>query len=226
MSAYADLAAAAAAASAELTSQAAKAIAARGRFCVALSGGSTPKALFEKLVSAPIDWSKTHVFFADERAVPPTDEKSNYRLAYDTLLSKVPVLTKHVHRLEAERPDQEAAARDAEATLATVGALDVVLLGIGDDGHTASLFPGGPWLAEQQRLVVPSQAPVVPHQRLTLTYPALGQAAECWFLVSGASKRTVLAQAMAKDSAIPAGVAAAQARAVRFFVDREAASTP
>ena len=191
-----------------------------GSFSIALSGGNTPKRLYELLVGADIDWSRTHVFWSDERAVPPTDEKSNYKLANDTFLSKVKIPRDQIHRLEGERPDLDAAAKDAEAALKEFGALDLMLLGMGDDGHTASLFPGGPWLEEKSRLVVKSRAPVVPNDRLTMTLPEITSAREVWVLIGSAAKRPMLERALKGDVTIPAGLLVSKRPNVSFFTAR------
>ncbi|MBV9867577.1 MAG: 6-phosphogluconolactonase [Abitibacteriaceae bacterium] len=170
-------------------------IAARNRFSVALAGGSTPRALYQLLASAQwqghIDWSKTHIFFGDERAVPPDDEQSNYRMARESLLAHIPIAPAHIHRLHGEEANLEAAAQDYERQLRELQApLDLVLLGMGDDGHTSSLFPHTPALQEQERWCVATDvAPHEPHvRRLTLTYPVLNAAHNIFIIVTGASK--------------------------------------
>src|SRR4051794_31669439 len=140
----------------------------RGRFTVALSGGSTPKRLYQFLADAPhrdrVDWSHVEVFWGDERCVPPEHPDSCYRMADEALLQKVPIPRDNIHRIQAENPDHDAAARDYQAEIARVfgvdpsGAppvFDLVLLGMGPDGHTASLFPGNPVLRETTRWVAP-----------------------------------------------------------------------
>ncbi|MFN8178771.1 MAG: 6-phosphogluconolactonase [bacterium] len=197
---------------------AADAVRARGRFTVALSGGATPRALHAHLASGdvgrdlgPLPWGRTFVFFGDERAVPPDDPASNYRMARETLLSHASVPGSHVFRMEGEATDRDAAARRYETALrgetAVGGGLDLVFLGLGEDGHTASLFPGSPALTETSRLVVPSQAPpnVAPRERITLTFPALAAARRVVFLVSGAAKRDALARVRgAEQPLVPA----------------------
>jgi 6-phosphogluconolactonase len=175
---------------------AADAIAARGRFRLALAGGSTPRALYAQLAStSDVDWTRTDVFFGDERAVPPDDAQSNFRMARETLLAPAAVPPENVHRLRGEDPELDAAARRYEALLGGPDAppLDLALLGMGADGHTASLFPGTTALDERQRLCVALDVPSLGARRLTLTYPALLAARDLLFLVAGADKAETLA---------------------------------
>jgi 6-phosphogluconolactonase len=181
------------------TATAAEAIANRGVFSVALSGGSTPKAFYELLTKMPwvnqLDWSKVLVYFGDERAVSPEDSLSNYKMARDSFLFHVPIPAENVFRMEGEAEDLEAAANRYEASLGRVeGVLDVVLLGIGPDGHTASLFPHSPQLEVRDCLVTATPvASLEPHvRRLTLTYSAINQARSAWFLVTGADKAEIV----------------------------------
>ncbi len=180
---------------AERVSQlAAEAVAARGAFSVALAGGSTPRALYQLLAdpSAPsrhrIPWTSVDAFFGDERAVPPDDPQSNYRMARTALLDRVPVGS--VHRMEGELGAAEAAAR-YQAELRThfgdvpVPRFDLVLLGLGTDGHTASLFPGSPALLESGRWVVAAPGPPPSTERITLTVPVLEAARTAVFLAAG-----------------------------------------
>ena len=191
------------------------AVAARGRFVIALSGGSTPKALHARLVAMGADalpWAQTTVAFGDERCVPPDDAASNYGMARDSLLAHVPVPEAHVLRMEGEREPADAAAR-YEALLRGLAAqhalgpdeplFDLVLLGMGTDGHTASLFPGTPAVDEMARWVVPGRAPVVPHDRITLTFPALARAREILLLVAGADKRPATTRVLGGDDTLP-----------------------
>lgn len=171
----------------------------RGRLTVALSGGSTPRALYQLLTQPPqreaIDWSRVHVFFGDERTVPPDDEQSNYRMARETLLDNVPIPHAQIHRIEAERQPGDAAAR-YEAVLNEVFGLapgekpdfGLILLGIGPDGHTASLFPGTEALGETDRLVVANVVPQLDTTRVTLTIPVITEAQHVMVLAAGADK--------------------------------------
>src|SRR5262249_5021609 len=162
------------------------ATAARGRFTVALAGGSTPRRLYQMLAEAPIrdqvDWSRVEVFWGDERAVPPDHADSNFRMASAALLSKVAIPPANLHRMQAERPDLDAAAREYQGEIARVFSvppdgeppcLDLVLLGMGPDGHTASLFPHTEALKEARRWVVPNYVPKMAAFRMTQTGPIL-----------------------------------------------------
>jgi 6-phosphogluconolactonase len=221
----ADLSALVDATAARIRDVAAAAIAARGRFRVALAGGSTPRALYPRLTDG-IDWPRVEVFFGDERAVPPDDPQSNYRMARETLLARVPLPAAAVHRWRAEAADLDAAARDYEQALCA-GArppwLDLALLGLGPDGHTASLFPGTAALAEETRLAVPVDLPAVGGRRLTLTYPALRGAGAVVFLVAGAEKAPALADALRPDSTLPAARVVHGPAPVTIFCDGAAA---
>jgi 6-phosphogluconolactonase len=204
---------------------AADAIAARGRFRIALAGGSTPRALYPHLVTG-IDWTRTDVFFGDERAVPPDDPQSNYRMARETLLAPAGVPEANVFRWQAESPDLDAAARDYEQALRARGAppwIDLALLGLGPDGHTASLFPGTPALAVEDRLAVAVEVPQLATRRLTLTYPTLLGATHVMFLVTGAEKRAALADVLRPGSTLPAARIIQRSAPVRILCDADAA---
>lgn len=173
------------------------AVSAWGRFTWVLSGGRTPRRLYEYVaqgLGGTVPWPFVHLLWGDERIVPPTDPGSNYRMADETLVRKVAIPAVNVHRVPAEMRPPDAAARAYEASLRELTgdapAFDLVLLGLGADGHTASLFPGSTALEETARWVVPSNAPegVTPRRRLSLTLPALNLARRVVFLVSGAEK--------------------------------------
>ncbi len=179
----------------------AQTIAKNGRASFALSGGDTPRPTYARLAREPsVDWSKVEVFWVDERAVPPTDDRSNYHWARVTLLEPAKIPAERVHRMAGEAMDLEAAARDYERILRDrvpadvdgVPAIDVAVMGIGDDGHTASLFPGETTVDIVDRLgaAVPSHQGLEP--RLTLTPPAIEHAHNVLLLVEGASKRPAL----------------------------------
>ena len=211
------------------------AIAARGRFLLVLSGGSTPRALYELLATpayaARIDWTRTHVFWGDERCVPPDDRSSNYRMAREALLDKVPISPEAIHRLRGEDPPAAAAAA-YEADLRQVfgaGAprFDVVLLGMGDNGHTASLFPHLTAVREMSRWVVAEYVGEVSMWRLTMTPPALNAAARVLFVVVGAEKADMLRRVLQgpRDiDALPAQVVAPASGVLTWLVDTAAAA--
>ena len=177
-----------------------EAVQTRGMCSLVLSGGSTPRALYRLLASpyrAEIPWAHVQVFWGDERYVPPEDSRSNYRMAKEALLDDVPCPPANIHPMPTRFPSADAAARDYEQTLRSHFVeewprFDIVLLGLGDDGHTASIFPGSLALAERTRWVVAAQAPVGPHVRLTLTLPALTRACAVFVLVAGATKAEAL----------------------------------
>jgi 6-phosphogluconolactonase len=167
-----------------------------GRFSVALSGGSTPKALYQLLATndyAPhLDWPSIDVFFSDERCVPPDHGESNYRMAREALLSKVTIPGDNVYRMHGESPDPNEAAKEYGETLkekfGDTGGIDLVLLGMGADGHTASLFPNTEALKEQKHRCVANHVPQLNTWRLTLSAPFINRAANVIVLVTGAEK--------------------------------------
>ena len=208
----------------------------RGVFRVALSGGTTPLLVYPLLLAAPrlaaVDWSLAEFFWADERAVPPTHRESNYNAALAVFLSDLPgVRLSAVHRMPAERLDLDAAARDYQAEIArafgipagatTPPVFDLIWLGMGRDGHTASLFPGSAALAERRRWVVGNWAPGPAMWRMTLTYPVLNAAREALFQVCGPEKEAAFAAVWAGSHQLPA--AAVRARRTLWLVDRAAA---
>jgi len=215
------------------------AIGAHGRFIAALSGGSTPRALFELLaterLASSVDWSRMHVCFGDERAVPPDAEASNYRMAREALLNHVPIPAAQVHRIRGEDPPQ-VAAEAYERTLRTLFAtpagppgacFDLVLLGMGDNGHTASLFPGLHAVREAKRWVVAEFVAEVGMWRITLTPVVLNAAAEVVFLVGGADKAAMLHRVLdgpVDPDALPAQIVAPHHGRLRWLVDAEAAA--
>lgn len=179
------------------------AIAARGLFSVALSGGNTPKRVYSLLArddfKARIEWSKVHLFFGDERCVPPDHSESTYRMVLETLVSHVPIPSENVHRIRGEdEPKQSARLYEAELKVFFAGAswhrFDLVLLGMGEDGHTASLFPGTAALDEQIAWVVANWVEKLRTYRITLTLPAINAAANVVFLVIGSDKAERLAE--------------------------------
>lgn len=197
-----DIAALARAAAEEVLRAALDAVAARGRFTIALSGGSTPQALYRLLASpddpfrARMPWSAIHFFWGDERHVPPDHPESNYRMVREAMLDRVPVPPGNSHRIRAEEKDAARAAAEHEAELRSFFALregewprfDLVLMGLGPEGHTASLFPGSPAITENVRLVVAPWVEPLHTFRITMTPPVFNHAAELLFLVSGEEK--------------------------------------
>jgi 6-phosphogluconolactonase len=224
------------AAAAEFARLASDAVRKSGRFTVALSGGSTPKSLYQSLASGAfptLPWDKTYFFFGDERHVPPDHPDSNYRMANETMLSKVPVPTANVFRISAEMKDADAAASSYEQTLRDFFRLgptnfprfDLVMLGLGPDGHTASLFPGSPALSENRKLVVANWVEKFKTHRLTFTFPVLNNAACVMFLAGGADKASILREVLENPQAdLPSqGVRPTNGRLV-WMVDRAAAA--
>ncbi len=191
------------AAAVEIAACANAAVNARGRFTVALSGGSTPRGMFSLLASGAIPnipWDKICFFWGDERHVPPDSPESNYRMANDAMLSKVPVRQENIFRIPAEGKDASEVASAYEQTIQEFFGLktgefprfDLVLLGMGPDGHTASLFPGSSALQENKRIFVANWVEKMGDFRFTLTYPAINRASEITFLVTGADKSATL----------------------------------
>ncbi len=214
------------------------AIVARGRFSIVLSGGTTPRRLFELLAEPPfrdqIDWSQVEIFWGDERAVPPNHPDSNYGMAKTALLDKVQIPSAHIHRMMAERDDRDAAADDYQAELARAFGvspdgppprLDLVLLGLGADAHTASLFPHSPALAETARWVVPNASPAYETPRLTLTPAIINQAAAIVFMVVGKDKAVPTAEVLEgprDPERYPAQLIHPDTGTVMWLVDRAA----
>ncbi|MBN1422540.1 MAG: 6-phosphogluconolactonase [Planctomycetes bacterium] len=200
---------------------------------VAIPGGRTPAGLFEALLDrAPSPWpgwEKVHIFFGDERCVPPDHPDSNYGLAKRLLLDPIGIAPARVHRMrgEAEDPDEAARAYEGELT-ATVpeGRLDLIVLGMGADGHTASLFPGTPALREERRLVVANTAAHGVARRLTLTLPALRRARRIVFLVAGEEKADAVVRALGgrPDERLPASLVAPDEGELVWMLDRGSAS--
>jgi len=227
-------------------------IAARGRFTVALSGGSTPRALFSLLASEAhrdqVEWGRTVVFWSDERCVPPDHADSNYGMAREALLSKVPIPTGNVHRMRGElNPEQAAleyeqtvrretgvpAVRKPPLGLAGVSqptevgttVFDLILLGMGPDGHAASLFPGTPAIHEKARLVAANFVPKLNAHRITFTPPLINAAAHVMFLVAGSDKADVLRAVLEgefKPDVLPAQLVKPVDGQLAWLVDRAA----
>lgn len=192
----------------------------RGGASLALAGGTTPKATYEQLAGLPLDWSVIDVFFGDERCVPAEHPDSNYRMAKAALFDRITIPSERVHRMQGELADRDAAARAYEAELPEQ--LDVVVLGIGEDAHTASLFPGSPALREEARRVLPVIGPKPPPERLSLTPPALRAARLCLVLASGAGKAEPVRRAL-RDPIDIASTPIQLARDGVWFLDTAAA---
>jgi len=200
---------------------------------VALSGGSTPKSLYSLLATETLPWKKFQFFFGDERHVPPTDPESNYKMANEALLSKVAIPPQNIFRVPAENPDSEAAALAYEKTIREAFQLkpgkfprfDLILLGLGPDGHTASLFPGSRALQERNRIFVANPVQKFKTDRLTFTYPVLNNAANVIFLVTGAEKAPVVKDVLENPaSTLPAAQVHAADGRMLWLLDRAAAS--
>jgi len=173
-----------------------------GRASLGLSGGRTPVATYRKLASeqlrSRVDWSHARIFFADERAVPPGDATSNFRLARETLIDPLGIPPRNVHRMKGEYPDLEAAVEEYEAHLSEP--IDALVLGVGEDGHVASLFPGSPLVGERARRVAyVLDSPKPPARRLTLTARALAEARKVLVLATGTEKAEAVARALEGD---------------------------
>jgi len=220
---------------------AAEAIAARNRFTVALAGGSTPRVLYSLLASQTfsgrVDWSRVAFFWGDERCVAPEDSRSNFRLANETMLARVPVPGEHIHRIRGES-EPAAAAAEYERLLRQVlgdngpdspptAGFDLTLLGMGDDGHTASLFPHTPPLDEQVRWATPNWSAETSTWRVTLTAPVLNASRQTLFLVSGSTKAERVWQVLEgprDPHTLPAQLIQPQHGDVTWFVDQGAAA--
>lgn len=228
------------AAAQDLVELARAAIVERGRFCVALSGGSTPRRMYEILAEAPrwaeIDWRRVEVFWGDERAVPPEHPDSNYGATAAVLLGKVGIATDCIHRVHGELPDPEDAAAQYQDEIARVfgtppdglpPVFDLVLLGMGPDGHTASLFPYSQPLTERRRWVVGYQVARLGKARITMTPPILNRAAEIRLLVTGADKAGVLREVLTgprEPERLPVQLVVPEAGRLVWFLDRAAAA--
>jgi 6-phosphogluconolactonase len=206
-----------------------QAIAARGQFTLALSGGSTPRRTYALLARnrfvTRVDWSRVHIFWGDERCVPPDHPASNYRMAQRTFLRSLPILDGNLHRMLGERMPHESAAHYASELDQRLGApprLDLVLLGLGEDGHTASLFPGTSALQVDHRPTAAVYVPTLGRWRITLTYPTINRARAVSFLVQGKAKAQALAR-VRDGELLPAGRVRPTSGMLTWFVDSEAA---
>jgi 6-phosphogluconolactonase len=225
------------AAAAYIVRVAQESIATHGRFTLALSGGSTPRKLYAMLATEPyrdqIDWTLTEIFWSDERCVPPDNAECNYLLAQEVMLSKVPIPASQVHRVAAELPDLDAASLSYTEVLHRVFGtkgipqFDLIQLGMGPEGHTASLFPHQASLKEQERLIMPVTVPKPPPTRLTFTPPLLNAAIHILFLVTGADKSEAVQAVLEKPyqpDEYPAQIIRPTHGEVTWMLDQAAAS--
>ena len=199
---------------------------------VALSGGSTPKLMFQVLAEQfrdEVSWDKVQFFWSDERHVPPDDPESNYRMANEALLSHVPVSADNVHRIRGENPDAAAVASEYEQTIVqvtnqTLPRLDLIFLGLGTDGHTASIFPGSEVLHETKRLVAAPYVEKFKSYRITMTLPLLNNGATVVFLVSGAEKAEIVKAVLEGENQYPAQAVKPTEGELIWMLDKEAAA--
>ncbi len=208
------------------------------RFTVALSGGSTPRLLYGILSAAggpPLPWERIHLFWGDERHLPPDHAGSNYRMVKECLLDLAPIPESNIHRIPAERSSAEEAAREYEAELrrffspgpGAFPSLDLVLLGLGADGHTASLFPGSTLAADDEKLVTSGFIEAVKARRISLTFPVINASRAVIFLVSGRSKAEPVKQILAMDPSagdLPASRVKPRSGKITWLLDRDAAA--
>ena len=217
------------AAAEHFVSLAREAVAAREQFNVALAGGSTPRTTYTLLAEPPfaaqVDWSRVQIFWGDERCVPPAARDSNYRMAWETLLSQIPIPAQNIHRIKGELPPQQAASAyqcELEAVLGPAGRFDLIWLGLGTDGHTASLFPDTRALAEQERWVRANYVERLASWRITLTLPIINAARQVTFLVSGENKLQALNRIQAGER-LPAALVNPLPGKLRWLLDAAAA---
>ncbi len=223
-------------AAAFIASNAQAAIATRGRWSVALAGGNTPKSVYQCLANdyaQALDWSRVHVFFGDERCVPPDDERSNYGMAQEALLSRVPIPAQQIHRIRGE-DDPAVAALAYEIALQRsfrslhLPAFDLICLGLGDNGHTASLFPGTASLREKRHWASAQYVEVMQSWRITLTLPVINAARAVMFLVRGQDKATVVQRVLHgpyDPDVLPAQMISPQSGELHWLLDAAAASS-
>ena len=218
------------------SSIAADAIGARGRFSVVLSGGSTPRELYSLLSADPyrnaVDWRKVSFFFGDERNVPPDSPFSNFRMVNETLLTPLEIRPEQIFRWRTETGDPEATAKEYDETLgahinSSGGGFDLVLLGLGSDGHTASLFPRTSALRERERVAVAHWVERLDDYRLTVTFPFINSSSNVIFLVSGREKASVVAEILEGDfrpDELPAQFVIPQNGSLYWLIDKSAAN--
>ena len=202
----------------------------QGYFAVALSGGSTPKAIFKTFTSKDLDWSRVLLFWSDERNVAPTQAESNFKMAMDAGFSALSIPSNNIFRMKGESEDLEAASLDYENLIKTVipkKKFDLVMLGMGEDGHTASLFPYTHGLHAKDRLVIANYVPQLNAWRLTLTYECINSADHIVIYLLGANKATILANVLAgayDPDHFPIQKVGTPAHKALWIVDQDAAS--
>ncbi len=213
-------------------------IEAQGKFTIVLSGGSTPKGIYQCMAGASyrdkFRWEKMHFFWSDERWVSPEDQKSNYRMVSEALLTKIKIPSGNIHPIQTTEGDLQASARLYEEAIIDFFKLkkdefprfDLILLGLGRDGHTSSLFPGNPALLVKDRWVVPVSQKGITEKRITLTLPAINHAGMIFFLVSGLEKADIVAEVLEneKKTAFPANEISPCQGKLCWFLDKAAAS--
>jgi 6-phosphogluconolactonase len=203
----------------------AEVVAEKGRCRFGLSGGSTPRFVYEKLAELPVSWKDVELFWGDDRCVPPDHEKSNYRMANEALISRIDIPGANVFRIRGENPPEDA----ARAYTDELGEepIDILMLGMGGDGHTASLFPGEADLSSRLR-VIAAKSPVAPHDRVTLTMKAINEAGAVYFLLAGAGKADRLAEIEAQiangDPRLPAAHVQPRSGRLIWLCDSDAAT--
>lgn len=228
---HADLATLVSGAAEFIAADAAEAVSKRGAFSIALSGGNTPKPVYERLATMTLDWRRVHVFFGDERCVPPEDPRSNYHMAKAAMLDRVTIPPANVHRMRGEvEPDAAAAsyAQELKSGLDADGRFDLVLLGLGDDGHTASLFPGLAAVSETERTVMACYVELVGMWRLTLTPPAINAARRVAFLVAGADKAGIVRRVLQgphEPIVLPSQIVRPHEQPALWLIDEAAAAS-
>jgi 6-phosphogluconolactonase len=213
-------------AAARIADELRRAINARGSCSIMLCGGETPRMIYETLAGAEltrtVEWSKVTIFFGDERCVSPDHPASNFRMARESLLERLQASPLSIERMRAEERDARGAADDYASKLPP--SVDIVLLGVGEDGHTASLFPGSAALREETRLVVPVFGPKPPHERLTITPPVIRNAAVTIVLASGINKAEIIRRAL-EGPFDPVAIPVQLALDGVWILDRDAASS-
>jgi 6-phosphogluconolactonase len=207
-----------------------RAIEEHGQFFVALSGGSTPKALFERLCqpasASQVDWQKVHLFWSDERSVPPDNKESNYHMAMEAGLKNMHIPPSHIHRMHAEKDIVQNAQAYEKTILQTLQdkPFDLIMLGLGEDGHTASLFPDTEGLNIPNRLVIANYIPQKSTWRMSMTFACIHQATHIVFYVLGPSKKQILAEVLTDTSTYPAAQVGTPAHKALWIADQSAAA--